>query len=560
MKSFINSKSAIFSTSYFSTSLPLNHLHKLTEKTMPSPLVYLAPPVLGAFIGYMTNYVAIKMLFRPLKPWKFLGIRVPMTPGVIPSKRHDLAVNIGEMVGSHLLTSGDIGKAISSPSFQAELATLVNSRLDDILEKDLGSITAIIPQRFSSYFQATVKVLRWRFIDQLHQYLEGDEFAETISATLQDRMDDFLKSSLKQAFPESNRQHLYTFLEQAAKNMLSHPRLEEWLRSLVNAKIDDFIKTGKAPADLIPDDVIDYICSRLQQEAPAILSKLGGVVQEPVLQERIATSICEAIDNFTTSLGPLAGMISGFLSPELIKKKVNSFLTDKGDEIGQWLANDTLQERVALILTDKVRDFLATPFSQFLAEVSDEKKEQLREDLLTQLVALLHHPKTAESLTALLNEALANQDERTIEEMLLEIFGTEGLDCSKQWLADKVISTMRSARVKKFIDTLIIEHVEKKLLGHPIGRLTDILSPEVQESMGEYARGQISDLLVREVPGLVELLNIKELVTRKVDGLDLMRLEGLLMSIMEEQFKYINLFGALLGFIIGLLNLLVMGI
>ena len=32
-----------------------------------------APPVLGAFIGYMTNYVAIKMLFRPLRPWKIFG-------------------------------------------------------------------------------------------------------------------------------------------------------------------------------------------------------------------------------------------------------------------------------------------------------------------------------------------------------------------------------------------------------------------------------------------------------------------------------------------------------
>ncbi|MBU0680726.1 MAG: DUF445 family protein [Proteobacteria bacterium] len=527
---------------------------------MPSPLVYLAPPALGAFIGYMTNYVAIKMLFRPLKPWKILGMRVPMTPGVIPSKRHDLAVNIGEMVGSHLLTSGDIGKAISSPSFQGELATLINSRLDDVLQKDLGPITEIIPQRFNSYFLATVKVLRWRFIDQLHQYLEGDEFSSTISATLRDRMDALLKSSLSQAFPESNREHLYAFLEQTATKILSHPRLEEWLRDLINTKIDDFIKTGKAPADLIPDDIIDYICSRLQQEAPAILSKLAGVVQEPVLQQRIASSICEAIGSFTASLGPLAAMVSGFLSPELIQNKVCTFLTDKGDEIGQWLANDALQDRVSLILTDKVREFLATPFSQFLAGVSEEKKDQLREDLLTQLVALLHHPKTAESLTALLKEALASQDERTIEEMLLEIFGTDGLENSKEWLADKVISTMRSARVKKLIDTLIIEHVEKKLLGHPIGKLTDILSPEVLESIGEYARGQISDLLIREVPGLVDLLNIKELVTRKVDGLDLMRLENLLMSIMEEQFKYINLFGALLGFIIGMLNLLVMGL
>ncbi len=527
---------------------------------MPSPLVYLAPPALGAFIGYMTNYVAIKMLFRPLKPWKFLGMRVPMTPGVIPSKRHDLACNIGEMVGSHLLTSGDIGKAISSPSFQKELATLIDSRLSDILQKDLGPITTIIPQRFSSYFLATVKVMRWRFIDQLHHYLEGEEFSATISATLEDRMDEFLQSTLKEAFPDSSREHFYTFLEQTAASMLSHPRLEEWLRALLSTKIDDFIKGGKAPADLMPDDIIDYICNRLEQEAPAILAKLASVVQEPVLQQRIASSICEAIGSFTASLGPLAAMVSGFLSPELIKEKVSSFLTDKGDEIGQWLANDTLQERVSTILTDKVREFLATPFSQFLDGVSEEKKEQLLEDILTQIVALLHHPKTAESLTVLLQEALAGQDERTIEEIADEIFGAQGLAAGKEWLADKVIATMRSARVKKLIDTMIIEHVEKKLLGHPIGRLDDILSHEVQESIGEYARGQISDLLIREVPGLVDLLNIKELVTRKVDGLDLLRLEGLLMSIMEEQFKYINLFGALLGFMIGLLNLLVMGL
>ena len=49
---------------------------------------YFVPPLVGAFIGYLTNKIAIKMLFRPLKPWKIMGIRIPMTPGVIPSKRH----------------------------------------------------------------------------------------------------------------------------------------------------------------------------------------------------------------------------------------------------------------------------------------------------------------------------------------------------------------------------------------------------------------------------------------------------------------------------------------
>jgi len=38
---------------------------------------YAAPPLVGAAIGYITNYVAIRMLFKPLKPWYVLGVRVP---------------------------------------------------------------------------------------------------------------------------------------------------------------------------------------------------------------------------------------------------------------------------------------------------------------------------------------------------------------------------------------------------------------------------------------------------------------------------------------------------
>lgn len=63
-------------------------------------------------------------------------------------------------------------------------------------------------------------------------------------------------------------------------------------------------------------------------------------------------------------------------------------------------------------------------------------------------------------------------------------------------------------------------------------------------------------LFLYELSGLVQALNIKELVSDKVDSLDLLRLERLILGIMEEQFKYINLFGALLGFLIGLTNLL----
>ncbi|MDH5682271.1 MAG: DUF445 family protein, partial [Spirochaetota bacterium] len=66
-------------------------------------LDYILPPLLGAGIGYITNAVAIKMLFKPYREWRILGVRVPFTPGVIPRHREELAGNIGKMVGTILL-------------------------------------------------------------------------------------------------------------------------------------------------------------------------------------------------------------------------------------------------------------------------------------------------------------------------------------------------------------------------------------------------------------------------------------------------------------------------
>ncbi len=53
--------------------------------------IVLLPPVLGGLIGYFTNDIAIKMLFRPYRPRYLLGQRIPFTPGLIPSNQQRLA-------------------------------------------------------------------------------------------------------------------------------------------------------------------------------------------------------------------------------------------------------------------------------------------------------------------------------------------------------------------------------------------------------------------------------------------------------------------------------------
>jgi len=70
-----------------------------------SILFFIIPPLAGMLIGYITNVIAIRMLFRPLNEIRVFKIRLPFTPGILPRQRKKLAQNIGAMVERELLTA-----------------------------------------------------------------------------------------------------------------------------------------------------------------------------------------------------------------------------------------------------------------------------------------------------------------------------------------------------------------------------------------------------------------------------------------------------------------------
>jgi uncharacterized membrane protein YheB (UPF0754 family) len=91
-------------------------------------------PFVGAFIGWLTNYVAIKMLFRPREPWRFLGLSLQ---GVMPKRQRDIALKIGEVVEEELLKSEDILNAINTEELRAHLAVVIETRIDRFLREKL---------------------------------------------------------------------------------------------------------------------------------------------------------------------------------------------------------------------------------------------------------------------------------------------------------------------------------------------------------------------------------------------------------------------------------------
>ncbi|MBF2465181.1 DUF445 family protein [Listeria welshimeri] len=81
--------------------------------------------VIGGFIGAMTNYIAIRMLFRPYKALYLFNKRIPFTPGLIPKRRDELAEHIGKVVVSHLLTEDAIRARLLEENLQKEITETV---------------------------------------------------------------------------------------------------------------------------------------------------------------------------------------------------------------------------------------------------------------------------------------------------------------------------------------------------------------------------------------------------------------------------------------------------
>ncbi|MDD3165639.1 MAG: DUF445 family protein [Oscillospiraceae bacterium] len=74
-----------------------------------------AGPLIGAVIGYCTNYIAVKMLFRPYQPVRVFGRALPFTPGIIPKRRAALSAAIGSAISRQLLTPEDFARTLTAP-------------------------------------------------------------------------------------------------------------------------------------------------------------------------------------------------------------------------------------------------------------------------------------------------------------------------------------------------------------------------------------------------------------------------------------------------------------
>ena len=104
---------------------------------LEQPIVSLVTtPLVAGVVGYITNKIAIKMLFRPYEPkWYTLGWQ-----GIVPKTRPKLAVKISEIVGQKLLAHDDFLYALENNDIKTKIHSIIADKLKSLNAKDIHAV------------------------------------------------------------------------------------------------------------------------------------------------------------------------------------------------------------------------------------------------------------------------------------------------------------------------------------------------------------------------------------------------------------------------------------
>ena len=149
---------------------------------MRTLLLFIVPPVAGAIIAYVTNVIAIKMLFRPLKEIRIFGIRLPFTPGILPKQRGRLAQSIGGMVERELLTPEILRQRLAKDEVRERIKETLSQFTENLLYKTPGELLTVHENILSEKTYSAIEKLYPVVFASVMKFISRDEIRRELES------------------------------------------------------------------------------------------------------------------------------------------------------------------------------------------------------------------------------------------------------------------------------------------------------------------------------------------------------------------------------------------
>jgi uncharacterized membrane protein YheB (UPF0754 family) len=291
-------------------------------------LSMLVGPLIGAVIGYCTNYIAVKMLFRPLKPVKIGGHTLPFTPGIIPKGKERLARALGKAVGDTLLTEKDFKEVLLSENMTSSLDQMVDHLYEDQdQQKNLKEYCLALTDE-EGYQDGKGKLVNV-LTDEVMDGIGKLDFAQIIAdrgvSAVKEHLDGFLammiSDDMLRSFAGPIGSSIEKYVLEEGQNLIwpivydEVTKVEEMTPGHVLASTGIGVNTAKKAVQTIYKEFI-------QAKLPVLLKKvdISGMVEKKVNEmdvkdlETLILSVMKKELNAVVNLGALIGFVIGLLN------------------------------------------------------------------------------------------------------------------------------------------------------------------------------------------------------------------------------------------------------
>jgi uncharacterized membrane protein YheB (UPF0754 family) len=500
--------------------------------------------------GYGAAWLAVRMLFRPHKPVRVLGLTV-WPQGMIPRHRERLAQTIGNAVGNELVSQETVIHALFETGFfRRKVETFVGTYTEELLDKNYATFLDALPRPVRAPVLDALAALQMRIADHIAGVLKSEETAEAVTRFIDHRVDEILSQRLSESVSSETFEQVLGFIENRFRGVVTERGFESKVREFVSSRVNELAASRATLAEMFTPDTVAVIKERIDSQVPPIVQKLTEIATNKGTRKQIGALIKREVDEYYQQLNFFKKI---FISRERIHGEVDELVNKTlPRRVGEFLSGEAFEHQAEEFLNSTIDGVLARPVNELIGNVAPDRLEIVKEQIAERILSLARSPELSASVSAYATDALERLRPHSLR-ALLEHARPDSAEQIKSFLARGLMGVLSRDETARTINAILATQVEK-LLVRPIGRVGDLV-PEEKVRRASVALAERIESAARErLPHAIAEFDIGRIVQEKVSGYPITKLEDLVLSVAKQHLRKIELFGLLIGFFIGVVQ------
>lgn len=510
-------------------------------------LVALAWIVIATLHGFGAAWLAIWMLFHPYRAVKVFGVTI-WPQGMIPRHREKLAQSIGNAVGNELVSQQTVFDAMFETSFfQRKVEDFVGGYTNDLLARVYPSFIDALPSQARAPILDTISALQYRLAEYIAEMLRSEETAEAIERFIDKQIDELLTRNFGDLVNNQSVDQLLDFVQQRLQGFITNESFEQRVGEFVSGRLDDLSQSNATLAETVTPDTISFIKGRIDQEVPPIVHHLADIATSQTTRKQIGALIKLEVDQYYEQLSLFKKI---FVSRERIHREVDDLVNKTlPKRIEEYLRGEAFEQEAEAFLNSTIDKVMNRPLSQLVGQFEAGKFDELKTQVTGRLVEILRSETLSTSVSSHFAEAIDRLRPQTLGSVLQQL-NPQSAEQIKQLLTRSLLSLLSREDTARTINAILSAQIERLLIA-PIGRLGDHVSTGAMERASSALVERITVAARERLPVAIAEFDVGGLVRKKVSDYPIEKLEALVLSVAQQHLKTIELFGAIIGFFIG---------